>query len=146
MGLYFEEFEVGQLFKSRGRTVTEADIVNFAGLSGDYNPLHTDEEFAKKTIFGKRIAHGMLGLTISTGLSQRLGILDDTIMAFLGLEWNFKAPVFIGDTLHLEQSVKSKRETSKADRGIIVFEAKLVNQKGEIVQEGTRSVMVRRKQ
>jgi len=146
MGLYFEEFEVGQLFKSRGRTVTEADIVNFAGLSGDYNPLHTDEEFAKKTIFGKRIAHGMLGLTISTGLSQRLGILDDTIMAFLGLEWNFKAPVFIGDTLYLEQTVKSKRETSKPDRGIIVFEAKLFNQKGEIVQEGTRSVMVRRKQ
>ena len=146
MGLYFEEFEVGQLFKSRGRTVTEADIVNFAGLSGDYNPLHTDEEFAKKTIFGKRIAHGMLGLTISTGLSQRLGILDDTIMAFLGLEWNFKGPVFIGDTLCLEQTVKSKRETSKPDRGIIVFEAKLVNQKGEVVQEGTRTVMVRRKQ
>ena len=146
MGMFFEEFEVGQVFKSRGRTVTEADIVNFAGLSGDYNPLHTDEEFAKKTIFGKRIAHGMLGLTISTGLSQRLGILDDTIMAFLGLEWNFRAPIFIGDTVHLEQTVKSKRETSKPDRGIIVFECKLINQNGEPAQEGTRTVMVRRKQ
>jgi acyl dehydratase len=146
MGMFFEEFEVGQVFKSRGRTVTEADIVNFAGLSGDYNPLHTDEEFAKKTIFGKRIAHGMLGLTISTGLSQRLGILDDTIMAFLGLEWSFRAPIFIGDTVHLEQTVKSKRETSKPDRGIIVFESKLINQNGESVQEGSRTVMVRRKQ
>ncbi len=146
MGMYFEELEVGQEFQSRGRTITEADVVNFAGLSGDFNPLHTDEEYAKKTIFGKRIAHGALALAISTGLSQSLGILDGTIMAFLGLEWNFHAPVFIGDTLHLDQVVKSKRETSKPDRGIIVFEARMVNQRDEVVQEGTRTIMVRRKE
>lgn len=145
MGMFFEEFEIGQVFRSRGRTVTEADVVNFSYLSWDHNPLHTDEEFAKKTIFGKRIAHGMLSLAISTGLSQQLGILDDTIMAFLGIEWKFVAPVFIGDTLTLVQQVAEKRETSKPDRGIIVFEAKLANQKNDVVQEGKRTVMVRRK-
>ncbi len=145
MGLYYEDFREGDIYKSRGRTVTEADVVNFAGISGDFNPLHTDEEFARNTIFGKRIAHGMLGLTVSTGLSQSLGILDDTILAFLSLEWNFRAPVYIGDTLHLEQEVQSRRETSKPDRGLVVFAARLVNQSGETVQEGARTVLVRRK-
>lgn len=145
MGLYFEEFEVGQTFKTRSRTVTEADIVNFAGLSWDTNPLHTDVEFAQKTIFGERIVHGMLGLVISTGLSQSLGILDDTIVAFLELNWKFIAPVKIGDTLHVEQSIIDKRETNKPDRGIIKIEAKLINQRGEKVQEGTRIIMVKRK-
>ena len=145
MGLYYEDFKTGQTFVSRARTVTEADIVMFAGLSWDLNPLHTDAEFASGSVFGERIAHGMLGLVISTGLSQSLNILDDTILAFLGLNWKFVAPVKIGDTLHLEQSVGEMRETSKPDRGIVVFESKLINQRGEKVQEGTRTVMVKRK-
>jgi len=145
MGLFFEDFHVGQSFISRGRTVTEADIVQFAGLSWDVNPLHTDAEFASKTIFGQRIAHGMLGLVISTGLSQSLNILDDTIMAFLGLEWKFLMPVMIGDTLHIEQSVSELRETKKPDRGIVIFDSKLINQRGETVQQGSRTVMVKRK-
>lgn len=145
MGLYFEDFEVGQTFKTRARTVTETDIVNFAGFSWDTNPLHTDAEFAEKTIFGERIAHGMLGLVISTGLSQSLGILDDTIVAFLELNWKFLAPVKIGDTLHVEQTVIEKRETKKPDRGIIKLEARLINQRGQKVQEGTRTIMVKRK-
>ena len=145
MGLYYEEFEVGGEFKSGGRTVTEADIVNFAGISGDFNPLHMDEEFAKNTIYEKRVAHVMLPLAILTGLSQSLGILNDTIIAFLGFEWKFRAPVFIGDTLYLLQHVASKWETSKRDRGIVVFDSKLINQKDEVVQEGSRTVMVRRK-
>lgn len=136
---------MGQTFKTRARTVTETDIVNFAGFSWDTNPLHTDAEFAEKTIFGERIAHGMLGLVISTGLSQSLGILDDTIVAFLELNWKFIAPVKIGDTLHVEQSVIEKRETKKPDRGIIKLEARLINQRGEKVQEGTRTIMVKRK-
>lgn len=145
MGLYFEEFEVGQTFKTRARTVTEADIVNFAGLSWDTNPLHTDAEFAGQTIFGARIAHGMLGLVISTGLSQSLGILDDTIVAFLELNWKFLAPVKIGDTLHVEQTIIEKRVTGKPDRWIIKIESRLINQRGEKVQEGTRTIMVKRK-
>lgn len=136
---------MGQTFKTRARTVTETDIVNFAGFSWDTNPLHTDAEFAEKTIFGERIAHGMLGLVISTGLSQSLGILDDTIVAFLELNWKFLAPVKIGDTLHVEQTVIEKRETKKPDRGIIKLEARLINQRGQKVQEGTRTIMVKRK-
>lgn len=145
MGLFYEEFEIGRMFTTRSRTVTEVDIVQFAQFSWDTNPLHTDAEFASKTIFGERIAHGMLGLVISSGLSQSLGILDGTIVAFIELKWKFAAPVKIGDTLHVVQTVSEKRETKKPDRGIIVLSAKLINQRGETVQEGTRTMMVKRR-
>ncbi len=144
-GRYWEEFDTGESFKTRGRTVTEADIVNFAGLSGDFNQLHTDAEYAKGTIFGERIAHGMLGLVIASGLMQSLELYNDTLMAFLGLEWRFTAPIKIGDTVHLEQTITEKRETKKPDRGIVALEAKLVNQRGEVVQEGIRRIMLMRK-
>ncbi len=139
--LYYEDVEVGDEWVSRGRTITEADIVNFAGLSGDYNPLHMDEEFAKRTIFGKRIAHGLLGLAVMSGLSSFYPLMKT--VAFLGIkEWNFKAPIFIGDTIYVKTKVLEKRITSKGDRGIIVWEKKVVNQKGEVVQEGKTVTMV----
>jgi len=144
-GLYFEDFKVGDRFVTKARTITEADIVNFAGLSGDFNPLHTDEQFAKKTIFGRRIAHGLLGLAVSTGMSQGLGLMEGTIIAFLGLTWDFAKPIFIGDTIHLEMEVAEARETSKADRGIITFACELINQNNDVVQKGTRKIMLRRK-
>lgn len=145
-GLFFEEFNVGDEFVSPRRTITEADIVMFSGLSGDYNPLHTDEVFAKETMFGARIAHGMLVLSISTGLAARTGIVDGTAMAFLGIvDWKFVAPVLIGDTVHVKQIVESKRETKKPDRGVITFKSQIMNQKNEVVQEGLRTLMVRRK-
>jgi len=144
-GLFFEDFNLGDRWKTKGRTVTEADIVNFAGISGDFNRLHMDEEFAKGTIFGRRIAHGLLGLAISSGMSQGLGIMEGTIMAFLGLSWEFLKPIFIGDTVHLEVEVAELRETSKQDRGIVTFGTELVNQNGDVVQKGTRKIMVRRK-
>ena len=145
-GLFFEEFNDGDEFVTPRRTITEADIVMFAGLSGDYNPLHTDEVFAGETMFKRRIAHGMLVLSISTGLGARLGIVDGTAMAFLGIEdWKFKGPVFIGDTVHVKQIVDSKRETSKPDRGIVRFRSQIINQAGDVVQEGIRTLMVRRR-
>lgn len=144
-GMYYDEFKVGDEFISPARTITEADIVMFAGLSGDYNPLHTDEEFGKKTQFGKRIAHGLLGLSISSGLTQRTGVTDGTVVAFLGLEWKFLAPIFIGDTIHVKQIIASMRETKKPDRGIIAFDTKVINQTGAVVQEGVRTVMIARK-
>lgn len=145
-GLFFEEFAEGAEFVSPRRTITETDIVMFAGLSGDYNPLHTDEIFAKETMFGKRIAHGMLVLSISTGLMARTGVLDGTVMAFLGIvDWKFLNPVLIGDTIHVKQIVDNKRETKKNDRGIITFRSQIFNQNGEMVQEGLRTLMVRRK-
>jgi acyl dehydratase len=144
-GRYWEELEVGERFITRGRTVTEADIINFAGLSGDWNQLHTDAEFARGTVFGERIAHGMLGLVIASGLMQSLELYNDTLIAFLGLTWRFAAPVRIGDTVHLEQTITKKRETRKPDRGIITITARLINQRGEVVQEGERDIMLMRK-
>jgi acyl dehydratase len=143
--LYFDDFFVGQEFVTKARTVTEADIVNFAALSWDTNQLHTDVEYAQKTPFGERIAHGMLGLVIHAGLAQMLGIMEGTIVAFLGLTWNFLLPIKIGDTIHVVQRVKELRETSNPDRGILIFEKELVNQKGEVVQKGATTVLMARK-
>ncbi len=144
--LYFEDFTVGDEFVTLSRTVTETDIVAFAGLSGDYNQLHTDAEFAKDTLFGERIAHGLLGLAITGGLKQRLGIFDGTVMAFLGLTWDFVGPIRIGDTVHAKMVVAETRATSKSDRGILVQEVELINQNGSTVQKGRHTVMMRRRQ
>jgi len=144
-GYYYEEFEPGMSFVSKGRTVTEADVVNFAGISGDFNPLHMDAQYAKTTIFGRRVVHGVLGIAIMVGMNQSLGITEETMHAFLGLEWTFIRPIFIGDTVHLEISVESMRETKKLDRGIVDFRCKLLNQHGEVVQEGLRKMMMKRR-
>lgn len=141
--IFYDDIEVGEQFISGGRTITETDIVNFAGLSGDFNPLHIDEEYMKKTLFGKRIAHGLLILSIQSGLVRP----DISVIAFLGIsEWNFRKPVFIGDTIHVRLKVIEKRETSKIDRGIIVWKREIYNQKKEIVQEGKTLVMINRNQ
>src|SRR5882672_12152141 len=114
---YFDEIEVGEEYESPGRTVTEADIVIFAGLSGDYNVLHTDAEFMKQSIFGERIAHGLLGLAIQSGLLTR-AMQPYATIAFGGLKWKFKAPIKIGDTIRVRARVIAKKET-KADRGLL---------------------------
>src|SRR5713226_7182287 len=136
---YFDEIEVGEEFESPGRTVTETDIVLFAGLSGDYNVLHTDAEFMKKSIFGERIAHGLLGLAIQSGLFYRTGRVYATL-ALAGLKWKFKGPIKIGDTIRLRTRV-----AAKTDRGIVVVERTLLNQRDEVVQEGETELMVERK-
>jgi acyl dehydratase len=141
---YFEEIEVGEEYLSPGRTVTEADIVIFAGLSGDYNVLHTDAEFMKDSIFGERIAHGLLGLSIQSGLLSR-GMRPYATLAFLGLRWKFKGPIRIGDTIRVKAKVIAKRETSKPTQGIVTLERQVLNQKGEVVQEGETDVMVARR-
>jgi acyl dehydratase len=141
---YFEEIQVGEEFLSPGRTITEADIVIFAGLSGDYNVLHTDAEFMKKSIFGERIAHGLLGLAIQSGLLTR-GMRPFATLAFLGLRWKFKGPIKIGDTITVRARVIDKRETSKPDRGILTLRREVLNQRGEVVQEGETDVMVERR-
>lgn len=145
-GLFFEELEVGAQFKTKSRTVTEADIVNFAGVSGDFNELHLSAAFAEQTQFGKRIAHGLLGLAISSGLTQQLDLYNDTLVAFLGLTWKFTGPIYIGDTVHVVQTIKEKRPTKKPGRGVVTFAVQVVNQRGEAVQEGERTLMIRMKQ
>lgn len=146
MGYYYEELEIGQEFVTPRRTITEADVVIFAGFSGDYNPIHTDEEFAKTTPFGTRILHGPAGFAIATGLESRLGIKDGTAIAFLGMTWDLKAPIKIGDTIHVVETINSKRETSKKDRGIVFFDVKIVNQDDVVCQEGEWKVMMMRRE
>ena len=143
--LHFEDFEVGTETVTDSRTVTEADVVAFAGLSGDYNPLHVDAEFARSTPFGERIAHGLLGLAIASGLVSRTGAIEGTTLAFVGMEWRFTAPVLLGDTITVRSRVADKRETSKPDRGIVRFDVEVVNQRGEVVQEGTQTLLMKRR-
>jgi acyl dehydratase len=138
--LFFEDFHLGQRFVTKGRTVTEADVVNFACLTWDHNQLHTDAEYAAATPYGKRIAHGLLGIAIHSGLAYEL--TEESILAFLGLTWQFKLPIYIGDTIHVEQGVKEMRETSNGDRGILTFEKEIINQRGEVVQTGTTTILL----
>lgn len=144
---FFDEFELRQEYKSPTRTLTESDVVNFATMSGDMNELHTSSQFAKTTSFGKRIVHGLLGLSISHGLMFRLGLIDGTAIAFLQVDnWKFISPIFFGDTVHariiIEEKIPSK---SKVDRGIIRFFVQLINQDETVVQEGVQVIMVKRK-
>jgi acyl dehydratase len=145
-GMYWEEWEIGAEFESPARTVTEADIVMFAGLSGDYNPLHVNEEYAKTTIFGTRIAHGPLVYAITAGLLFQLHLYDDTLIAFLGFEnLKFTGPVKAGDTIHAKIKVLEKRETSRPDRGVMKRELRVLNQRGEVVQEAIQNFLLKRK-
>ncbi|HEX6006907.1 MAG TPA: MaoC/PaaZ C-terminal domain-containing protein [Burkholderiales bacterium] len=145
-GMYWEEWEVGVEFESPARTVTEADITLFAGLSGDYNPLHVNEEYCKQTVFGGRIAHGPLVYAIAAGLLFQLHLYDDTLVAFLGFDsLKFMKPVKPGDTIHAWIKVLEKRETSRADRGVMRRELRVINQRGEVVQEGVQTFLLKRK-
>ena len=145
-GMYWEEWEIGAEFETPARTVTEADIVQFAGLSGDYNPLHIDEEYCKTTIFGGRIAHGPLVYAIAAGLLFQLHLYDDTLIAFLGFEdLRFTKPVKPGDTIHARVKVLEKTETSRADRGVMKRQLQVFNQRGEVVQEGRQAFLLKRR-
>lgn len=144
-GLYFDDYDEGDVFTTVGRTVTEADVTNFAGVSGDFNQLHTDAMFASETGFESRIAHGLLVLSMVTGLKQRLGVFEGTVIAFLNLTWNFKKPVFLGDTIQARITIDKKKKTSKADRGVVYQKVEVSNQRGEIVQDGEHILMMKRK-
>jgi 3-hydroxybutyryl-CoA dehydratase len=142
-GLYFEEFEVGQQIVTSGRTITESDVVGFAGLSGDYNQIHTDAEFSKNTPFGQRVAHGLLGLSIASGLAMRTGVLEGTVLAFREInEWKFIKPVFIGDSVHVEMIVKDAKALPRIGAGSILIAVELKNQQKETVMKGDWTVLV----
>ena len=145
MSHYFEDFTEGSEYTSRGRTVTEADIVNFAGLSGDFVELHTNEEFARQSPFGRRIAHGALVFSISTGLMTQMNLVNDTVLAFYGLDkLRFTGPVFIGDTVRVHKRVVELK-AKDAERGVVTFETQVLNQNGEPVIVYTDKLMVKRK-
>ncbi len=139
--LFFDDVEVGQEWESGGRTVTEADIVIFAGLSGDFNPIHIDHEFAKTTAFRKPLAHGLLVLSIGSGLGLMFPPMRT--VAFMGMkEWEFREPVFIGDTIHVKTRVLEKEERSRGRRGVVTWHRQIINQDNKVVQDGTTLTLV----
>ena len=144
-GRSWDELTVGQEFWTGGRTVTEGDVLAFSGLTGDFNPLHVDEEFARTSPFGTRVPHGPLIHDMYLGLLDRLGLVAGTALAFLELRWKFLAPVLVSDTIHARVTVQAKREVSKLDRGIVTFAVTLFNQRGEPVQEGEHTLLLARK-
>jgi len=143
-GLVFEEFSVGDQFRSQGRTITEADVVSFAGLSGDYNPLHTDAQFARETPFGERIAHGMLVAAVGSGLASWMGIFSGTTIALMEQVVQYRGAVKFGDTVYLVLEVLEKKETSKKDRGVVRFASRLFNQDDEMVIDGEWRLLMKR--
>jgi acyl dehydratase len=142
---YFEDLEIGTEWVTTRRTITETDIVLFTAVTGDANPVHTDEEFAKNSVFGARLLHGPAVFAIATGLESRLGIKEGTAIAFLGMTWDMRGPVKAGDTLYVREKVTSKRETKKPTTGIVNFYVAVENQRGEVVQDGEWKVMMKRR-
>jgi 3-hydroxybutyryl-CoA dehydratase len=138
--LYFDEVQVGDRWISQGRTITETDVVNFAGLTGDYNPLHVDHEYARRTPFGRPIVHGMLGMSLVAGLGSHSPNMQTAAFVRV-VEWRFVKPLFIGDTVHVETEVVGRQENARR-RGLITWVRRLINQHGDVVQEGTTETLV----
>jgi acyl dehydratase len=143
-GKTWDELAVGQEVWTGGRTVTEADVLAFAGLTGDYNPLHVDQEFARTGPFGARVPHGPLIHDMYLGLLDRVGLVAGTALAFLELRWKFLVPVMPGDTVHARVVIRDKRGSRKPDRGVVTFAVTLFNQRGEAVQEGEHVLLLAR--
>lgn len=145
-GLYFEQFEPGLRLVTAARTITEGDVVTFAGLSGDFNQIHTDAEFSKGTPFGQRVAHGLLVLSIASGLAMRSGILEGTVIAFREINsWKFSSPVFIGDTVRVELEVVETKALPRLGGGAVVIELAVKNQRNETTMKGNWTALVANK-
>lgn len=136
-GKFFEDFIVGERFVSSARTITESDIVQFAGISGDYNPIHTDKEFSKTTPFGRRVAHGLLITSIATGLIAQSGLLEGTVIAFREIRnWKFTRPTFIGDTIHVVTEVIETKELRRLGGGAVIILVDVKNQNNQTLMKG----------
>ncbi|RZT91574.1 acyl dehydratase [Advenella incenata] len=142
-GYYFEDFNEGQTFVSGGRTITETDLTMFSMISGDWNPIHADMEFAKSTRFGQRVVHGVLGMAVSTGMMHEMGIFHDSVIAMLGYrDWNFIGPLLVNDTIHLKLTILSTELGKSGNSGKIARRFQLINQRDEVVQDGQSDVLV----
>lgn len=145
MGYTYDDLYVGLSFRSPGRTITDADLVGFAGLTGDFSELHTSDVYAQASQFGRRVAHGMLGLAYAHGLMwARTGELRPTVIAFLGItDWRFVAPIFLGDTLFVNYVIAEIRDSkSKPTQAIVTFDVELVDQDGRLLQKGRKTILV----
>lgn len=141
MGLTYEEFTEAESWVTQARTVTEADVAQFCGLSGDFNPLHSDEEFSRGSVFGARIAHGPLVQSIAIGLMSQLNLINGTAVGLLNLNWSFLAPVKFGDTVHARVTVEQVRP-AKSGSGVVTLGFRVINQSGAEVQEGTMILLM----
>jgi acyl dehydratase len=140
---YFEDFEAGESFESAGRTITEADLTLFSMVSGDWNPIHADAEFARGTRYGQRVVHGALGIAIATGRLHELGIFERSAVAMIGLRnWMFREPMFVGDTVRLRLTILAKALGSSGRSGRVERRFELINQRDAVVQEGESDVLV----
>lgn len=142
-GLYFEQFEPGQKIITAGRTITEADVVNFAGLSGDFNQMHIDAAYSQSTPFGQRVAHGLLVVSVVSGLAVQTGVMEGTVIAFREIsEWKFARPVYLGDTVHAVLEVREKKELRRIGGGSVTIDLDVVNQDEEVVMKGVWVVLI----
>src|SRR5437870_3383874 len=139
--LFIDDIEVGQHWESLGRTITQADIVNFAGISGDFNPIHIDHEFARSTPFRQPIAHGLLVFSVGSGLGVNAPPMR-TLAVVEIREWHFRGPIFIGDTIRVRSSVLAKESRSRGRRGVITWARQIINQQEKVVQEGVTLTLV----
>ncbi|WP_233578510.1 MaoC/PaaZ C-terminal domain-containing protein [Tautonia sociabilis] len=140
--LRFQDLAIDEAWESPSRTVTQAEITLFAGLSGDYNPVHVDHEAARSGPFGQPIAHGLLGLAIASGLGTGAPRVDT--MAFLEIvSWAFHKPILIGDTIRVVTRVEALEPKARGRRGVVTWHRQVLNQRGEVVQEGRTRTMVR---
>ncbi len=142
-GLYFEDFTLGTRLRTAGRTITEADIVAFAGLSGDFNQIHTNAEYAAADTFGQRVAHGLLVQSIATGLAVQSGVIEGTVLAFRELDAKFSLPVYIGDTIHVEIEIVATKPLPRLRGGNVIMKVAVVNQKGAATQRGNWTMLVK---
>ena len=145
MGLYVEDFEINVTHRTRGRTIGESDVSQFAGLVGDFNPLHVDEEFSRKSIFGGRVAHGPLVLSTAIGLMSQLNWIDGTALGLLGISWEFHAPVRFGDTISAKVTPLEARPSNTPGRGVLKIGFEVLNQNEEIVQVGSIVLLMQRR-
>ena len=142
-GLYFEEFQAGQRIVTAGRTITEADVVNFAGLAGDFIQIHVDAEYSAGTPIGQRVAHGMLVTSVVSGLANQTGFMEGTVMAFREInEWKFIRPVFLGDTIHAVLEVTETKDLRRIGGGAVTVLVDVQNQKNETVMKGSWTVLI----
>jgi acyl dehydratase len=144
-GKTFEDLSIGDRVVTVGRTITEADVVNFAGVSGDFHPEHVNEEYARKSPLGGRIAHGLLSMAAATGMVNQTGITEGTTIAVLEMNMKFLKPVRVGDTIRSVFVVHEKKETKKPDRGIVLAGLSVLNQNDEPVIDGKVTIMLYRK-
>lgn len=145
-GLYFEEFEIGQEIKSVGRTITEADVVGFASITGDWTRIHTDAVYAAEHPLGQRVAHGLLGLSIAVALATRTGLIEGSVLAFREIrDWKFRLPIYLGDTISMRATVIDTKPVRQLGGGLVYFKVDLLNQDDKVVQQGKWAMVVMNK-